>query len=70
MKRICLEWNINCGKDAKNDYKGDHELRSEHFKLDNGKYKSVHECENCDYNYTEINDVPNIIQGELAEGDE
>ena len=67
MKRICLEWNINCGNDAKNDYEDEHEVRSEHFILYNGKYKSVHECETCDYEYTEINDSPSIVQWELLE---
>ena len=66
MERICLEWNINCGNDAKNDYKDDHEVRCEHYKLDNGKYRSVYECEYCDYKHTEIVDVPDIIQWELS----
>ena len=67
MERICLEWNINCKNDAKNNHRDEHELRSAHFELENGKFESVHECEDCDYSYIEINDVPNIIQWELSE---
>ena len=54
--KIHLEWNCNCKND---DF---HEVRCEHFKLNNGKYKSVYECEECDYYYTEITDKPTIIQ--------
>jgi len=64
MKKIHLEWNVMCGNDTKNDYKNDnyHEVRCEHFKLNNGKFKAVYECEECDYYYTEITDYPNMIQ--------
>ena len=58
---IHLEWNINCDNDAKNDYKDEHEVRCEHFKLNNGKYKAVYECESCDYKHTEITNHLNII---------
>ena len=61
MEKVHLEWNINCGNDAKNDYKDDHEVRCEHFKLDNGKYRSVYECEICDYYKTETTDGLNVI---------
>ena len=56
MKKIQLEWNFNCKND---DY---HEVRCEHFKINNGKFKAVYECEECDYYYTEITDYPNMIQ--------
>ena len=49
MEKVCIEWNINCGNDAKNDYRGDHEVRTDHYKLDNGMYQAVYVCEFCDY---------------------
>ena len=61
MKTVCLEWNINCGNDANNDYKDEHEVRCEHFILDNGKYKAIYQCEDCDYENTEITDDVNVI---------
>ena len=61
MKSICLEWNINCGNDAKNDYKDDHEVRCEHFILTDGKYKAIYECEVCDYKHTETTTDLNVI---------
>jgi len=64
MRRVCLEWNVICGNDAKNDYKDYHEVRCEHFKLDNGKYKAVYECEYCDYEHTKITDHLNVIDGD------
>ena len=46
-----------------NDYYNDlHEVRCEHFKLNNGKYKAVYECEECDYYYTEVTNYPNMKQ--------
>ena len=59
---IKTEWNIICGNDAKNDYNDLHEVRCEHFKLNNGKYKAVYECEECDYYYTEVTNYPNMKQ--------
>ena len=61
MKKVCLEWNINCDNDSKNGYKDDHEVRTDHYKLDNGKYKAVYDCEFCDYFATEITDELNVI---------
>jgi len=60
MKIIKTEWNVACGNDSKNDYKDLHEVRCDHFKLNNGKYKAIYKCEECDYFYTEITDYNNM----------
>ena len=61
MKRVHLEWNINCGNDAKNDYKDDHEVRCEHYKISDNEFVEFRECEVCDYRHTETSKYLNAI---------
>ena len=61
MKRVHLEWNINCGNDAKNDYKDDHEVRCEYYKINDNEFVVFKECEVCDYRNTETSKYLNVV---------
>ena len=61
MIRVHLEWNINCGNDAKNDYKDYHEVRCEHYKINDNEFVVFKECEVCDYRNTETSKYLNVV---------